>query len=328
MKKLVHSLHVIAAVAALAAGALASWPAQAQAQYPNQSIKFVVPYAPGGLPDTVARITAQHMQARIGQSVVVENRPGGGGSVAAAALVSGPADGYTLIVTDGSFLSINPHMMEKLSYNPKDFVPVAFLARAPLFLATHPSMPVSTFKEFTDYVKARPGQINYGSSGVGSTHHLTMEALKAALKLEMTHLPYRGTGQSVPALLGGHVPVLFSAYPSLVGAVSDNRVKLLATNGATRSSQAPNVPAIAEFIPGFDFAPIVGIFARIGTPPAIIQKVAAEAGAAAKTAEAGKQFATAGIEPVGTGSDEFNKALNGEIERVAAAVKAAGIKPQ
>ena len=328
MKKLVHSLHVIAAVAALAAGALASWPAQAQAQYPNQSIKFVVPYAPGGLPDTVARITAQHMQARIGQSVVVENRPGGGGSVAAAALVSGPADGYTLIVTDGSFLSINPHMMEKLSYNPKDFVPVAFLARAPLFLAVHPNLPVSTFKEFVDYVKARPGQINYGSSGVGSTHHLTMEALKAELKLEMTHLPYRGTGQSVPALLGGHVPVLFSAYPSLVGAVSDNRVKLLATNGATRSSQAPNVPAIAEFIPGFDFAPIVGIFARVATPPAIIQKVAAEAGAAAKTPEAGKQFATAGIEPVGTGSDEFNKALNGEIERVAAAVKAAGIKPQ
>ncbi len=137
------------------------------------------------------------------------------------------------MVTDGSMFTINPKLMKQLTYDPdKDFVPVVQLARGPLFLAVHPKLPVSTFKEFIDYARANPGKINYGSSGLGTTHHLTMEAVKAALKLDMTHVPFKGTGQSVPALLGGHVEVAFSAYPSLAGAVQGNQVKLLATNGA------------------------------------------------------------------------------------------------
>ena len=158
---------------------------------------------------------SQSLQERLGQSVVVENRPGGNGSVAAATL-AGAADGYTLLVTDSAMLSVNPLFFKQLAYNPqKDFVPVALLARA-LFFALHSDVLVTTLREFIDYVKARPGQINYGSSGIGSTHHLTMEAVKSALDLNMTHIPYRGTGQSVPALLGGHVKC-FSAYPSLKG---------------------------------------------------------------------------------------------------------------
>lgn len=303
--------------------------AQAPAGYPNKSIRWVVPYAPGGLPDTVARIVAQRLQERIGQPVVVENRPGANGAVAAAALSNAAPDGYTFLVTDGSMFSINPKIYAKLGYDPaKDFIPVAFIARAPLFLAAVPGLPASNFKDFIAYVKANPGKLNYGSSGIGSTHHLTMEAIKAEYKLDITHVPFKGTGQSVPALVGGQVEVLWSAYPSLAGFVKDKKVKLLATNGAKRSEQAPDVPAVAEMIPGFDFAPIVGILAPAGTPKAIVEKMAAEVVAATKLPETQKQLIAAGIEPVGGGSEEYAKAIANENAHMAKAADAAGLKPE
>ena len=279
--------------------------AQAQGQFPSQPIKLIVPYAAGGFPDTTARIVALHLQEKIGQSVVVENRPGGAGSVAVNALTAAPADGYTLMVTDGSTVTVNPVLFKSLSYGMKDLVPVALLSRAPLFLAVHSDLPVNSLKEFIDYVKSHPGQVNYGSSGVGSVHHISMEAMKAALGLNMTHIPYRGTGQSVPALLGGHVQVLFSAYPSLVGAVADKRIKLLATNGAQPSPQAPDVPPIASLIPGYDLATMAGLFARAGTPPAIVDKLAAEAIAVVKLPATQKQMDGAGIEPAGEDGAAF-----------------------
>src|SRR5262245_21235055 len=313
-------------LATLAVVALAPWSASGQTPPPGPSIKFLVTHAAGGLPDTVARIVGKRLQERIGQTIVVENRTGANGGIAVAALTSAPADGQTFVVTDGAILSMNPQLYSKLPYEPKDVAPVAFLAQAPLFLAVHPKVPDGTLKEFTDYVKARPGQLNYGSSGIGSIHHISMEGLKAALQLNMTHVPYKGTGESVPALLGGHVDVLFSAYPSLSGAAGTNIVKLLASNGAGRSPQAPNLPAIAEIIPDFNFAPIVGIYARAGMPAAIIQKIAAEATAIVKEPEIVKQLAVVGAEPTGGGPEVFDRALKGEIERVAKVVKAAGIK--
>ncbi len=300
--------------------------ARAEAPYPHQPIRFFVPYAAGGLPDTVARIVAQRLTERLGQPVIVENRPGANGNIAAAALASAPADGYTFLVTDGSVLSVNPLLFKTLTYDAKkDFAPVALLGRAPLFLAAHPSLPAKSLNEFIDYVKAHPGKINYGSSGVGSTHHLSMEAMKSALKLEMTHVPYRGTGQSVPALLGDQVQVLFSAYPSLAGAVEAKKVNLLATNGLQRSSQAPNVPPIADVLPGFDFSVMVGILARSGTPAEIIEKVASEAVAAVKTPDVAKQYEPLGIEQVTAGPAEFGRDLSAEIDRVSKVVHEAGI---
>jgi tripartite-type tricarboxylate transporter receptor subunit TctC len=324
------TLHIVTvALAALMVCALTAGAARAQAAYPNQGIRLIVPYAAGGVPDTVARFVGQRLQERIGQSVVVENRPGGNGSVAAAAITAAPADGYTLLVTDSAMLSVNPLFFKQLSYNSqKDFVPIALLARAPLFLALHPDVPVATLAEFIDYVKARPGQINYGSSGIGSTHHLTMEAVKAALHLNMTHVPYRGTGQSVPALLGGHVQALFSAYPSLKGAVEGNRVKLIATNGAQRSPLAPEVPSLAEVIPGFDLITLIGIYARTGTSPAVVQKIAAETVAIVKEPEVVPQFAALGMEPAGEGPELFGRAVRDEIERVTKVVESAGISPE
>lgn len=301
---------------------------QARAPYPNQGIRLIVPYSPGGLPDTIARIVGQNLQERIGQSVVVENRAGGGAAAAVTALMGAPADGYTFIVTDGSIVSTNPALFKQLAYDPKDIIPVALLGRTPLFLAAHPDLPVSTLREFVDYVKAHPGQINYGSSGVGSVHHLSMEAFKAPLKLEMTHIPYRGTGQSVPALLGGHVQVLFSAYPSLVGAVESKKVKLLANNGPGRWFQAPDVPPLSEVIPGYDLSTIVSLFARPGLPQAVTDKITAEAIAAVNSPGARKQLTAAGIESAGGNAGVLDTALKREIENVTAVVKSAGIEPQ
>jgi tripartite-type tricarboxylate transporter receptor subunit TctC len=298
----------------------------AQAQSPGRSIKFMVPYSAGGLPDTVARIVGRRLQERLGQTVLVENRPGASGGIAVNALIGSPADGQTFLVTDGAILSVNPQVYGKLPYDPKDVAPVAYLAQAPLFLAIHPKVPADTIKEFIEYVRARPGQLNYGSSGVASIHHISMEGFNSVLKLNMTHVPFKGTGESVPALLGGHVEVLFSAYPSLSGAAGTNRVKLLASNGATRSPQAPDLPAISEFIPGYNFASIVGIYARAGTSAAAIKNIAAETSAIVKEPDVISQFAVVGVEPRGGGPEEFDRALKDEFERVGKVVKTAGIR--
>ena len=303
--------------------------ARAQGAYPNRPIKFVVPYAAGGLPDTVARIFAQRLGDKLGQSVVVDNRPGANGVVAAQAIATAPKDGYTFLVTDGSMFSVNPAIYKNLGYDYKrDFMPVSLAARAPLYLALNPTVAASTFSEFIALAKSKPGVLNYGSSGIGSTHHLTMEALKASLGLQITHVPFKGTGQSVPALIGGQVDVLFSALPSLAGFVKGGQVKLIANNAARRSSQEPNIPAIAETIPGFDFAPIVGILAGRGTPASAIDRIAAEMALIVKMPEVIQLLTNAGIEPIGSGPAEYNKAVLGENERLAKAIAASGIKPE
>lgn len=303
-----------------------SFPALAQGSFLSQPVKLIVPYAAGGYPDTTARIVAVHLQEKLGQSGVVENRPGGAGSVAVNTLATAPADGTTLMLTDGSTVTTNPVLFKSLSYGMKDLVPVALVARAPLFLVVHADLPVNSLREFIEYVRQHPGQVNYGSSGVGSVHHLSMEALKSALGLNMTHIPYRGTGQSVPALLGGHVQVLFSAYPSIAAAVADKRVKLLATNGAQPSPQAPDAPPIATVVPGYDLTILAGLFARAGTPPAIVDKLAAAAIAVVNMPEAKKQMEGAGIEPAGEDGAAFGKYLAAEATAVSKIIQSANIK--
>jgi tripartite-type tricarboxylate transporter receptor subunit TctC len=325
---MVHSSPIVtfvASAAALITITLMPRPAASQAAYPSQAIKLMVPNPAGGLPDTVARIVGRHLQGRLQQPVVVENRSGANGRVAVATLLNAPADGYTLLVTDGAIISINPVLFAKLSYEPNDILPIAMLARAPLFLAVHPKVPAATMSDFIAYARARPGQLNYGSSGVGSTHHLSMEAMNASLKLTMTHVPFKGTGESVPALLGGHIELLFSAYPSLSGAADANQIRLLATNGAERSAQLPNLPSLSEFVPGFDFAPVIGIFGRSGITPAVVQKIAAEALAAVKEPDLIRQLAVVGVEPAGTGPEDFAAVLQRESRRVAETLRAAGI---
>ena len=303
--------------------------AGAQSAYPNKPIKFVVPYSAGGLPDTVARIYAQRLADRLGQPVVVDNKPGANGVVAAQVLATSPRDGYIFLVTDGSMFSINPAIYKNLGYDyKKDFMPVSLAARAPLYLAVHPKVPANTLQEFIALAKSKPGTLNYGSSGIGSSHHLTMEAMKASLGLELTHVPFKGSGQSVPALIGGQVEVLFSALPSMSGFVKAGQVKILATNAGQRSSLAPDIPAIAEVIPGFDFAVIVGVLAATGTPASAIERISAEMALIAKMPEVIQILNNAGIDPIGSGATEYNKAILDENERLVKAIVAAGIKSQ
>ena len=301
-------------------------PALAQAAYPSQTVKMMVPNPAGGLPDTVARIVGRRLQERLGQSVVIENRPGANGRVAVAALLAAPADGYTLLVTDGAILTINPLLYANLSYNPKDILPIAMLARAPMFLAMNPKVPAASLAELIAYARAHPGLINYGSGGIASTHHLSMEAFAAALKLDMRHVPFKGTGEAVPALLGGHIELLFSAYPSLAGAAESGQVKLLASNGLQRSRQAPDLPAISEVIPGFDLAPTIGVFGRADMAPEAVEKLVAEALAALKEPEVIQQLAVLGVEAAGAAPNGYAAALEAEGKRMAAAVDAAGLK--
>lgn len=320
---------LLGTAAVMAGSFMLSTSAHAQGAYPNKPIKFVVPYSAGGLPDTVARIFAQRLGDRLGQSVVVDNKPGANGVVAAQVLATSPKDGYTFLVTDGSMFSINPSIYKNLSYDyKKDFMPVSLAARAPLYLAVHPKVPANTLQEFIALAKSKPGTLNYGSSGIGSTHHLTMEAMKAALGLEIMHVPFRGSGQSVPALIGGQVEVLFSALPSLSGFVKAGQAKILATNAGQRSSLEPNVPAIAEVIPGFDFAVIVGVLAPTGTPASAIERISAEMAQIAKMPELILTLNKAGIDPIGSGPADYNKAILGENERLAKAIAAAGIKAE
>ncbi len=313
--------------AVLIAGLLLPMPAQAQ--YPNQPIKLIVPYAPGGVPDTTARLLAQKLQDRVGQSVVVENRAGGNGSIGAGVIAAAPADGYTLLVVDTTLLSVSPLFISQLSYNPqKDFVPIAALARTPLFLAVSADTPIKALPEFIDYVKARPGQVNYGSAGIGSTHHLTMEAMKSALHLDITHIPYRGTSQAVPALLGGHVQVLWASYPNLKAGVEGGLIRLLANNGLGRSPLLPELPPVADIIPGFDLVSVIGLYARADTPEPIVRKIADDAIAVIKQSDIKVPLAALGMEPVGEGREQFAKIIAGEIASITRVVESAGIKPK
>ena len=297
--------------------------------FPSRAIRFVVPNPAGGLPDTVARIFAQHLGERLGQPITVDNKPGANGVIAAQALANAPKDGYTMMVADGSMFSINPVIYKALGYDFKrDFEAVSLAARAPLYLAVHPKVKATNLKELIALIKSQPGVLTYGSSGVGSTHHLSMEEFKSALSLDITHVPFKGSGQSVPALIGGQIDMVFSALPSLSGFVKTNQVRLIAVNSLKRSPQEPSLPAISEFIPGYDFAPIIGVFTAKGTPQVAIEKIAIEMKQLAKLPELIQILTNAGIEPVGDGPIEYTKAVLAENERLGKVVKQIGISQE
>ena len=315
-----------ATILTLAALTAACIPLAAAAQtYPSKSVKFIVPYAPGGLPDTVARWVSQRLTERLGQSVVVDNKPGGNGMVAYQALLaSTPSDGHAFIVSDGSMLSITPQINKSATYRiGQELLPVSMIATSPLFIVGHPKTGVNSFQEFLAQVKAKPGEFTYGSSGIGSSHHLTMEALKAALNLDIRHIPFRGSGQSTPALVGGQVDFSVAALPSIAGFVKSGQVKLLASNALERSKQAPDVPTVAETVPNFDFAVVVGVLAAKGTPQVAIDRISKEISEAVRQPDLVKSFHDAVVEPVGVGPADYGRVIDRENEAMAKAGKAA-----
>ena len=311
-------------VCMLAAGA-----AQAQ-DWPNRPVRMIVPYAAGGLPDTMTRILGVRLSEGLGQQVVVENRGGAGGISGTEAVTKSAPDGYTLLVADVGQVAINPHIYAKLPYDPvKDLVAVSLLGTTTLFLVAHPSVPANTFPELVALVKAQPGKLNYGSSGTGSIHHLATEALKSALGLDIVHVPYKGTGQSVPALLGGQISLLYSALPSIESHVKAGKVKLLVASTLKRSPEAPDVPTVAEMgVPGYDFAPSIGVLAPAGTPPAIVQKLSAEIAKALKHPEVAQRYRQLGIEPVGSTPEAYAAINRASYEKYGQVVKVTGTKAE
>lgn len=295
--------------------------------YPSRPVSVVVPVAAGGAADALARAWAAYAGRALGGTIVVENKPGANGVIAAQTLMSAPHDGYTYLVTDGSMMSINPYLYKNLSYQPKrDFVPVSLIATSPLFLATNTRTGMRTLDDFIARVKAAPADMNYGSSGVGSTHHLTMEALNLALHAKLVHVPFRGSGQSVPALVGNQVDVVFAALPSLSGFAEQGQVRILATNAGKRSSLAPDIPAIAEVVPNFDFAVTVGALAASGTPDYAVRRMNEEIARAVKDPAVVKQFQTLGIEAAGGTPEQYARSIDAEAARYADAIRNSGLK--
>jgi tripartite-type tricarboxylate transporter receptor subunit TctC len=225
-------------------------------------------------------------------------------------------------------VAINPLIFSKLPYDAqKDFAPVTLIGTSRLFLCLHPSVPAKNFEEFVAYVRANPGKVNYGSSGIGSIHHLATEALMTALRLNMAHVPYKGMGQAVPALVAGEVNVLYSALPAIEGYIRGGKLKMVAVSTLQRSAEAPDIPTVAELgVPGYHFTPEIGVLAPAGTPGAIVQKLAVELGRAARHPDTMARFKQLGIDAVGSSPQEYAAAIQASSRRFAAVVKAAGVK--
>jgi tripartite-type tricarboxylate transporter receptor subunit TctC len=318
-----HSRFAGAALAAL-------WLTGAAAQdFPARPVRVVVPYAAGGLPDTMTRLAAVKMTESFGQQVVVDNRPGAGGIGACELVANALPDGYTLLVVDVAQTAINPALYAKLPYDTlRNFAPVSLMGTSAQFLAANASVPASTLPDLIKLAKAKPGQLRYGSGGIGSVHHLSMEALKTPLGLDIIHVPYKGNGVAIPAMISGEVSLVFSALPAIEGHLKAGRVKLLAVNTAKRSPQAPNVPTVSEMtgIKDYDYPPAIGVLAPAKTPKAVIARVADAIARAVKHPDIAKRYVELGIDPVGNTPEEYAAQIRIDIPKYAKAVKTSGVK--
>lgn len=313
----------------LLTGAVACAGAAGAQDYPTRPIRMVVPYSAGGLPDTMTRLAAVKITEILGQQVVVDNRPGAGGIGACELVARSTPDGYTLLIADVAQTAINPALYAKLSYDTlRDFAPVSLMGTSGQFLTANASVPANSLKELIALVKAKPGQFRYGSGGIGSVHHLSMEALKTPLGLDIVHVPYKGNGVAIPAMIGGEVALVFSALPAIEAHIKSGRVKLLAINTLKRSPQAPNVPTVGEVtgIRDYDYPPAIGVLAPANAPKAVVNKLAAAIAKAVHHPEVAGRYVTLGIEPVGNTPAQYLAQTRIDIAKYAKAVKAAGVK--
>ena len=313
----------------LALGAAALLPGRALAQaYPSKPVRLLVGYPPGGFPDTMARIVAPKLAEAFGQQFVIENRPGAGGSLACEMAAKAAPDGYTLVVVDIGQSAINLALYPHLQYDTlRDFAPVSLLGTSPFFLSAHSSAGVTTWKELVALAKAKPGYLTYGSSGNGSPPHLAMEILKSRTGLDLVHVPFKGSGQSIPALMAGQVHLLFTVLPTMAAAVKSGQVRLLALASDTRTPQAPEVPTFNELgVTGVRILPSIGILAPVATPKAIVASLGRELAKAVHDADTLRRFQAMGIDPVGNTPEQYATTLKEDIVYYANAVKVSGAK--
>lgn len=313
-------------VLALAALACAAAATEAQ-QWPSQTVRVVVPYAAGGVPDIVARSLTPRLSEKFGRQFIVENKAGGSGIVAVQDVLKSPADGHQLLLSDIQQLAINPYLLTNLPYDPgKDFAPVTLAATVPLYIAARTSLGVSSFTDLVALAKSKPGALTYGSSGRGSIHHIAMEVLKAELGLDIVHVPYRGAAQSVPGFIAGDVSLVVSALPSLAPFVETGDVKLLAVSTLKRSPKTPDVQAISELIPGFDFSSEMGMVVRAGTPAEIVSALSSEIVNGLKDPREAERLNASGLVLIGSSPAGYADNIKTNLEKFERAIRISGLK--
>jgi len=298
--------------------------------YPARAIKIFVGYAPGGAPDTVARIVGQRMSQVLKQSLIVENRPGAGGTLAAAQTSKAAPDGYTLSVADVGEMGIAPHVYKELPYDTiKDFTPIGLAVLAPVVIvANAKTTSIKTLADLIRQAKAKPGSLNYGSSGIGTIHHLSMEMFKSDAGIEVTHVPYKGAGQSVPALLGGQVELLMSGFTAAAPHAKSGQVNLIAVTSGKRFAGAADVPSISEFYKGFDYASEIGFLAPPGLSPEIVTKLSAALKTALDDPEIQEKLKMVGLIPNWLSPKDYAESLRQNLNKYKRAVEVARVPPQ
>ena len=296
--------------------------------YPTKPIRFIVGFAPGGVTDIVARALSSRLFESMGQQVVVDNRAGGGGTIAAVTVARAPPDGYTLLMSSVSIMATNVSMYSKLPYDPlRDFAPITLAVATPYLATVQAALPANTLPEFIALARARPGQFNFGSSGTGGGAHLAVELFKAMAGIELAHVPYKGAALALNDLLGGHIQLTFSQPPVVLPHVRSGRAKALAITSAQRLAVLPEFPTFAESgLPGYEATSWQGVVAPAATPPAIIAKLHAEIARALRAPEIGARLAAEGSTPGGITPDEFALYIRREIVKWAKVVRDSGAK--
>jgi len=313
---------VTAACLLLASGAHAQKPSP----YPERPVRFVVPFVAGGGTDLIARAVGTHLAPGLGQQVIIDNRGGSGGMTGAAMVAKAAPDGYTLLLTSGGPITTHPSLFAKMPYDAlKDFAAVSLVSTYSSFLLVHPSLPARSVKELVALARTRPGIMTFASGGVGTTQHLSGEMLRTMAGIDIVHVPYKGAGQAIIDLLGGHVSLFFGSG-SVLPHVRSGKARLVATTGAKRTQEFPDVPAVAETLPGFEAVAWVGLLAPAGTPREILSRLHTETVRALEAPEARATLTREHYTVVGSTPEEFNAYIQRDFERWAKVIRAAGIK--
>jgi len=302
--------------------------AQAAAQdYPRKPVRLIVPFAPGGGNDTVARTIAQQMSASLGQQIVIDNRSGAGGVVGAELAAKAPPDGYTLFLGGVGSLAVNPNLHARLPYDPlKDFAPITLIASAPSVLVVHPSVPARTLAEFTALARANPGKLNYASNGNGSSAQLAAVMYEAMAGVQLMHVPYKGLSPALVDLLSGEVQAMFSSVVAIVPHIQSGKLRPLAVTGKKRASPLPGVPTVAESgYPDYEAGSWYGLLAPAGTPREIVARLHGDAVKALEQPEIRSRLAGEGAEPVGSTPEQFAAYIRSELARMGRLIRDAHI---
>ncbi|VWX60144.1 ABC transporter substrate-binding protein [Burkholderiales bacterium 8X] len=317
---------LLAGIAATAAAAAAPW-ARAQA-YPEQLIKWIVPYPAGGGTDVIARTLAEAMRASLGQQIVIDNRPGAATNIGAELVSRSKPDGYTIMSADNAVLAFNEYLFSKLPFSPeKDFTYIGAIGKFPLALVVHPDFPAKDFKEFLAYVKANPGKVNYASPGNGSPHHLAMEMFKNRTGTFITHIPYRGAAPAMADVMGGQVPCMFLDLASGLPIMTGKKVRVLAIGSGARSRVLPDVPTLAEVgVPNTEVFAFQGVLGPAGLPQPVVAKLNADLNKAFGDPAVQKRFSDFGMEAMPGTPAQFAALSRAESKRWGPIIKSAGVK--